>query len=90
MNFMTDIEIAALKKRAQCGDVYWRDADGRCIRVLGVNLNWVEFTDEPELTEPAAILAQAVPVALYNEVSSAFVVLAPLFNEAPMLARASA
>ncbi len=76
---MTDTQIAVLKEVAKRGDVYWLSGDGECKRVLGVKLEWVEFADQPDLTEPAAILEGTVPVALYNEEASQFGIMQPLF-----------
>ena len=79
-DFMTMEEINVLKERCKAGNIFWRDNDGRCTRVLRVDLEWVEFEDEPELVEPAAMLEKTVPVALFNEVSSAFFEMTPLFG----------
>jgi len=79
VDFMTDAQIGNLKELAKAGNVWWKSAEGAVFRVLGVKLNWVEFPDEPEATEPAAMLAGSVPVALYNEIPEAFFVMHPLF-----------
>lgn len=82
LKFMDDDQIEALRQEAKNGNVYWRNSDGMCILVLGVKLNWVEFADQPTLTEPAAMLYQSAPVALYNETPTAFIICTPLFAEA--------
>jgi hypothetical protein len=79
MNYMTDAQITELKELAKAGNVWWKSADGAVLRVVGVKMNWVEFPDEPESQEPAAMLAGSVPVSLYNEVPDAFFVMEPLF-----------
>lgn len=77
---MTDTEIVDLKARVKAGGVLWRDLDGACRPVVSVKLDWVEFEDEPELTEPAAMLADGGVVALLNTSANAFVTLAPALN----------
>ena len=74
---MNDEEIKALKQRVKAGDVWWNDGDSHIRQVRTVSLNWVEFEDQPELTEPAALLVRGGAVALYNVDASSFVTLAP-------------
>jgi hypothetical protein len=76
---LTEKEIIALKNRVALGNVWWLD-DGRCQKVHTVLLDWVEFEDEPTLTEPAAILVGGMAVALANVELSSFVTIAPCFN----------
>jgi len=73
---MTDSEIAALKSRVKAGGVLWRDSDDNCRPVIAVNLQWVEFEEEPDLAEPAAMLADGGAVALLNVSADQFVTLA--------------
>lgn len=76
---LTDIEIRLLKDKAKrLPNLFWRDQDGLAHRVAGVNLKWVEDRNEPELTEPAAILASGKVVALYNTELSNFFLSQPL------------
>ncbi|MDO8414845.1 MAG: hypothetical protein Q7S87_01390 [Agitococcus sp.] len=74
---LTETEINALKRRVRAGDVWWNDGDGRCKKVDMVLLNWIEFADNPSLTEPAAILTDGLAVALNNVQLSSFVTLTP-------------
>lgn len=75
---LTKDQINQLKKRVKLGDVFWKDSDGVCHRVRGVNLKWVEFADEPKLHEPAALLEGGGAVALHNVELSTFVTTMPL------------
>lgn len=73
---MSEQEIAALKTRVKQGDVWWQDTlSGVCKPVARVELNWVEFPDQPELTEPAARLRDGGAVALCNVDADCFVIL---------------
>lgn len=72
---MTEGEIAALKSRVKAGGVSWRDSDGNCRPVIAVSLQWVEFEEEPDLAEPAALLAGGGAVALLNVSADQFVTL---------------
>lgn len=62
---MEDWQIEVLKTKVSQGNVYWRNPDGVCLKVCGIKMNWVEFPDEPELTEPAAMLPDGKVAALY-------------------------
>jgi hypothetical protein len=78
MDQMNDAEIAALKQRVADGGVWWRDFNtGVCKPVKSVQVNWVEFPDQPDLTEPAAMLADGGTVALFNVIADSFVTLMP-------------
>lgn len=74
---MTDKEVAVLKARVKEGGVLWRNPDGVCKPVLSIKMDWVEFEDQPELTEPAAMLPGGEVVALDNVSACEFVVLVP-------------
>lgn len=74
---MTNSEITALTARVKMGDVWWHDGDSSIKRVRGVNLEWVELEDQPDQTEPAALLLDGTVVALKNETITAFVTLQP-------------
>ena len=78
---MTNDEIVALKARVAEGGVMWRDADGICHPVAAVNLEWVEFEDEPGITEPAALLADGGAVALLNVSVSTFITTTQAIHE---------
>jgi len=76
---MTDKDIQFLKEQVKNGEnVCYIDDDGKRLLVSSVNLNWVEFPDEPDLKEPAAMLVGSVPVALLNVELSSFMKLVPL------------
>jgi hypothetical protein len=72
---MNDEEVSTLNERVKKGDVWWQDGEGLFHKVSHVLLNWVEFKDDLELAEPAAILHRCAPVALYTTTLSAFVTL---------------
>lgn len=75
---MNDHEIQMLKARVAKGDVWWRDVNtGVCKPVARVDLNWIEFPDQPDLAEPAARLHDGGAVALYNVDADSFVTLSP-------------
>lgn len=74
---MTNSEIQALAARVKLGGVWWHDGDGSIVRVQSVKMDWVEFKEEPELVEPAALLSGGKAVALMNEAITAFVTLQP-------------
>ncbi len=77
---MTPGQIDELKARAIQGGVYWNDGDNLCHLVSHVSLNWVEFKDEPDLTEPAAILQNGGAVALLNVTAAQFVTMQPALS----------
>lgn len=79
---MSDDEIAALAERVKCGGVWWNDGDNLCRRVRTINLRWVEFADEPDNAEPAALLHDGKAVALYNTSAAAFVTMRPALDDA--------
>lgn len=76
---MENIEIEYLKTKVASDTVYWKDPDSICYPVKAINHSWVEFADEPDLTEPAAILTNGKAVALYNVYANEFVTLEPVF-----------
>jgi hypothetical protein len=78
---MNEKQIAALKERAKSGDVYYRTADSIMLRVVGVKLDWIEPGLDGE-AEPAALLENSVPAALYNTEETDFFVMQPLFVNA--------
>jgi len=81
--FQTE-EIAQLKTKLKASkNVYWRDADGVCHHVAGVNLKWVEDRNEPKLTEPVAVLTSGKVVALHNVGLAEFVIMQPLVLGSP-------
>ena len=75
---MEDQQIEVLKTKVSVGSIYWRNADGVCFNVVKIIMNWVEFPDEPDLIEPAAILSNGNVVALYNADAIDFDMLAPI------------
>jgi len=77
---MDEHEIQALKTRVAQGGVYWLTADGVCEPVASVKLDWVEFQDNPDLTEPAALLRRGGAVALCNVTADSFVTLLPALS----------
>lgn len=77
---MNDQEINALKTRVNAGGVYWQTGEGVCEPVAFVKLDWVEFQDDPDLKEPAAILKNGGAVALCNVTADSFVTLLPALH----------
>jgi hypothetical protein len=79
---MNDEQIMILKERVKKGDIWWIDCDNKCKKVSTVNLKWLEFKDEPENYEPAAILSDGLAVSLLNTTENSFVtiVISPIFN----------
>lgn len=74
---MTESEIKLLATRVKSGGVWWHDGDGSIKRVREIKMDWVEFEEEPELVEPAALLIDGKAVALVNEAITAFVTVQP-------------
>lgn len=84
---MNDQEIQELKARVAQGGVWWRDTfTGVCKPVARVDLKWVEFPDQPDLTEPAARLNDGGAVALYNVAADSFVMLSPCVERTDIVA----
>lgn len=78
---LSNHEVEDLKNRVSAGgDVWWNDGDGVCKRVRAIKLDWVEFADQPDDTEPAALLVNGGAVALNSVEIESFVVMLPCLS----------
>ncbi|KVR21684.1 hypothetical protein WK13_34670 [Burkholderia ubonensis] len=78
---MTDgqIDVLLMVMRSRT-PVHWRDPnDGTVNLITRIDPEWVEFEDEPDLKEPAALLLSGKWIALRNVPASEFVTCSPLF-----------
>lgn len=78
---MRSVEVEDLKNRVSAGgDVWWNCGNGVCTRVQTIKLDWVEFADQPNDTEPAALLFNGGAVPLNDVEVERFVVLHPCLS----------